>query len=74
VVATILVPSSEPTNIAAILETVHLQIFPDFSKLDAPMLIVTLRMTKQAHSRAPVGLTTRLSSALEVVVDQEEGN
>jgi hypothetical protein len=46
--ATIPVPFSKPTNIAAILETVHLQIFPNFSKLDALMLIVTLRMTQQA--------------------------
>jgi hypothetical protein len=45
---TIHVPSSKPTNIAAILEAVNLQIIPDFSKIDAPMLIVTHKMTQQA--------------------------
>jgi hypothetical protein len=47
-VVTIPVLFSKLINIAAILETVHLQIFPDFSKLDAQMLIVTPRMTQQA--------------------------
>jgi hypothetical protein len=65
---------SVPINIVAILEAVDLQTIPNFLRIAAPMLIVTLRMIKQAHSRAPVGLTTRLSSALEIVVDQEEGN
>jgi hypothetical protein len=46
---TIHVPSSKPTNIAAILlEAVNLQIILDFSKIDAPMLIVTHKMTQQA--------------------------
>jgi hypothetical protein len=53
----------DQSNIAAILEAVDLQTIPNFLKIASSMLIVTLRMTKQAHSRAPVRLTTRLSSA-----------
>ena len=62
---TTLVLYSRPMNIVAILETVGQQIIPDFSKIGARVLIVTLRMMQQAHLLAMVGLTIRWCSALE---------
>jgi len=65
VVATTHALSTEPMNSVAILEAVLLLVFPDSSRIGAPMLTVIPKMIKRAPSHVTVELTIRLSFALE---------
>lgn len=63
------VPYLRPISIVAILETVDPQIIQGFSRIDAQMHIVTLRMIRQAHLLAMGEPTIRLCFALKFHFD-----